>query len=70
MLALDLIWTGNKLQSFVAEMRKVLPLSVSVIPGTVYSNITKGWSSRWHVTDSHEMLLPTMLLTCDCLYQY
>ena len=62
MLALDLIWTGNKLQSFVAEMRKVLPLSVSVIPRTVYSNITKGWSSRWHVTDSHEMLLPTNVI--------
>ena len=62
MLALDLIWTGNKLQSFVAEMRKVLPLSVSVIPRTVYSNITKGWSSRWHVTDSHEMLLTTNVI--------
>ena len=62
MLALDLIWTGNKLQSFVAEMRKVLPLSVSVIPRTVYSNITKGWSSRWHVTDSHEMLPATNVI--------
>lgn len=53
MLALNLIWAANKFQSFVAEMRKVLPPSISIIPGTAYSNITKGWSSRWHVTDRH-----------------